>query len=415
MDGTLELVFKNSTQCNDIFKGKTNESGVNYDEMVSNTNNLTEWNERAKKIWNEPPTWTSEVVKKIRKTRVNSWDSVRDALTKELEKVVIPLVPVMFNVTTVEKKVVQIEAQKKLKTEEVTREHGILCNISKRLSLLSSALGGLEEKAMKKTDELKKLRDSEEAHVQMRKKYIVALETFVPRADYGSTKVISEGGNGVPSTPRLEFVERVDNGVAITSHKIKGEIKEVSEGAELTLKSLRGRLDKVGKRASAFSSEHKNAKWISDAFAHDVTPNTLEAITVELSNDAKGREIPEDLRSNLTTVSNKWESLQKSMAELDKDVEAAKSAMNAAETQSKETELAVVKELVVKGEEFCKVMDHLNAMKSHHNSLEARAREVQSEVQEAKKYEESAGAEAELIQKYVKKLLPLAQGTKQLL
>ncbi|KAG8343808.1 hypothetical protein TRVL_05365 [Trypanosoma vivax] len=240
---------------------------------------------------------------------------------------------------------------------------------------------------MKKTDELKKLRDSGEGHVQMRKKYIAALETVVHRADYGAAKVISEGGNGVPSAPRLEFIERVDNGVAISAHKIKGEIEEVSEGAELDLKSLRGRLDKVEKRASAFSSEHKNAKWICDAFAYDVTPHTLEAMTDELSNDAERGIVPEDLRTNLTTVSNKWESLQKSMVELDKDVEDAKSAMNAAETQSKETELAVVKELVVKGEEFCKVMDHLNAVKSHHNSLEARAREVQSEVKEAKKYE----------------------------
>ncbi|CCD19287.1 hypothetical protein, conserved in T. vivax [Trypanosoma vivax Y486] len=115
LDGTLELVFKNSTQCNDIFKEKTNESGVNYDQMVSNTNNLTEWKERAKKIWDKPPTWASEVVEKIIINRVKvSWDSVRDALTKELEKVVIPLVPVMFNVTTVEKKAVQIEAQKKI-------------------------------------------------------------------------------------------------------------------------------------------------------------------------------------------------------------------------------------------------------------------------------------------------------------
>ncbi|KAH8608450.1 hypothetical protein ERJ75_001310700 [Trypanosoma vivax] len=412
MDGTLELVFKNSTQCNDIFKEKTNESGVNYDEMVSNTNNLTEWKERAKKIWDKPPTWASEVVEKIIINRVKvSWDSVRKKLEEQLENVAIPLVPVMFNVTTVEKKAVQIEAQKKLKTEEVTREHGILCNISKRLSLLSSALGGLEEQATKKTDELKKLRDSEEAHVQMRKKYIVALETVVPRADYGATKVISEGGNGVPSTPRLEFVERVDNGVAITAHKIKREIKEVSEGAELALKSLRGRLDKVGKRASAFSSENKNAKWICDVPVHDVTPYTLEAMTDELSNAERGI-IPGDLRSNLKTVSNKWESLQKSMAELDKVAEVAKSDVNEAEMQSKVTELAVVKELAVKREEFCKVMDHLNAVKSHHNSLEARAREVQSEVQEAKKYEESAGTEAELIQKYVKKIVATGARTK---
>ncbi|KAH8604479.1 hypothetical protein ERJ75_001712500 [Trypanosoma vivax] len=325
----------------------------------------------------------------------------------------IPLINSKLNLTVVQAGTLSVEKETATKVgninQRLVQEYKALCSPRRQLSAMSSLLSNLEKRLLTKTTEHEGTREKEKEHMQAIKKYITTLKTVVPRSDFATTAM--GHGQRPGTTPLMANAQPKTGKIGVyDAEKVKDDIKEMRDRVALTLKSLEGHVEHIKRKATRLSGKHSITEECGVP-VHEITPNTLEAMTDELSNAERGI-IPEDLRSNLKTVSNKWESLQKSMAELDKVAEVAKSDVNVAETQSKETELAVVKELVVKREEFCKVMDHLNAVKSHHNSLEARAREVQSGVQEAKKYEESAGTEAGLIQKYVKKIVATGARTK---
>ncbi|KAG8340184.1 hypothetical protein ERJ75_001761600 [Trypanosoma vivax] len=411
----VERFLKNFTVCTAKYNITLRNMKAAKIDIELNLSKLSNWKEKTKKSWDESMGSAWKVIEKFTRMRPKwgVWKSVQETLKEQLEKVVIPLTPGMLKLTVVRDNVVKVEAETASKVKEVTQElvqeHMALCNVRGQLSAMSSLLGKFEGQLITKAAELEKNREREKTHMQAIKKYITTLKTVVPRSDFATTAM--GHGQQLGTTPLTATAQPATGKLAVyDAEKVKDGTKEMGDRVALTLKFLEGHMESIKQKATLLSGKHGITEKCGVP-VHEITPNTLEAIKVELPADAKRQVIFKDLQNNLTIISDKWVNLHKSMAELDRDVEAARSAMNAAETQSKETEVVIKKELAAKQEALCKAIAHLNAIKRHHSSLEARTREAQSAVQEAKKHEDSAGAEVKLIQKGVRKFAAMGART----
>ncbi|KAH8603981.1 hypothetical protein ERJ75_001761200 [Trypanosoma vivax] len=384
-------------------------------DIESNLTNMSVWKEKTKKSWDEiaNSAW-NVIIKYERRRHVNSnWNGVREKLKEQIEKVTIPLVNSRLNLTVIETKILEVEKETATKAETVNQgliqEHKALCNVRRHLSAMPLAFSKLKEHVLQRTAEFEGIRETEKVHRQVMRKYTMALETAVPRSDL----VITAMGHGqqLGTTPLARTAEPLAGEFAVSgAEKVKDGIKEMGERVASTLKFVEGHMESIKQKATLLSGSH-GIREECGVPVHDLTPKTLEAIKVELPVGTEKQAIPNDLQSNLTIISEKLEAIGKSMAEFDKDVEAARSVMNVAKKDREEKEQIIREELLSKRKQLCDMVKHFSTTSKFYHQLETNVKEAQSEVQEAKKYEDSAGAEVKLIQKGVRKFAAMGART----
>ncbi|CCD21049.1 hypothetical protein, conserved in T. vivax [Trypanosoma vivax Y486] len=413
----LYVVLNNFTHCKSVHDKVLREIEAAKEKLGSNMSNLTDWKERAEKIWDQPSEWTRGAIESVKKKHLRpNWDDVREKLKQQLEKVVIPLIPGIFNLTGIGSMANEVEAATTARAKEIVhelvQEHKTLCNVSKQLSPLPSVFDALTSQTLERVAEAKKLAEIGKTYTQTIKGYTAALKAAAPLVQFAFTgKIFNDSDLG---TFHLKGAEAAYREVTVIGNRVKDDIREMSESAAEALKYLREQSAKVARRATAISE--RGIKSFNELKC-DTTEGTVMPVgataTIDEASEYLGKHVVvEDLKRNLTFIQSKLKGTREVLDKINKSVELSKAEVDAVDVAKNKLEIAVREEFVRKRKELCDVVKHLNAVKSHHNSLEARAREVQSEVQEAKKYEESAGAEAELIQKYVKNFVSTGARTK---